>query len=130
MGIEINSIIIGGNLVNDVTLKSLSTGQDVCTFTLASNRTFLKNSEKTVETSFIDIEVWGIIAKNCSQYLSKGSPVVVTGRMKQDRWKNEKGENRSKIKIIASNVQFLSSGKRAGGEGNPSFENDAVAWDE
>jgi single-strand DNA-binding protein len=130
MSLEINSIIVGGNLANDVTLKSLSTGQAVCTFTVATNRTFFKNKDKVVETSFIDVDVWGTNAKNCNQYLSKGSPVVVVGRLKQDRWENDKGEKRSKIKVVASNVQFLPSNKRSGPFEPSSDVADQTAWDE
>ncbi len=132
MSIEINSIILGGNLANDVTLKTLSAGQNVCTFTLATNRTFVKNNDKVVETSFIDVEVWGVIAQNCNQYLRKGSPAVVVGRVKQDRWENDKGEKRSKLKVVASSVQFLPSNRqdKARTDTKKTPEDNQTAWDE
>ena len=112
MAFEINSVIIGGNLTRDVVIKDTPTGKQVCMFTVANNRTFMSNNQKTTETSFIDVEVWGTLAQNCGKYLQKGSPVVVTGRMKQDRWQTPNGERRSRFKVVAANVQFLSTVNR------------------
>ncbi len=112
MSIEINSVVLGGNLARDVELKDTSTGRKVCTLVVATNRTYLSNGNKVKETAFVDVEVWGIIAENCSKYLKKGSPVVVVGRLKQDKWETDAGEKRNRLKVLASNVQFLSSGKR------------------
>lgn len=111
MSIEINSVIIGGNLARDVQLKDLPSGQKVAAIAVASNRTYVAKGEKKQEVIFIDVDVWGAMADNCAKYLHKGSPVVVTGRLKQDQWQSQTGEKRSKIKIIATNVQFLSTGK-------------------
>lgn len=127
MALEINNVIISGNLTRDVELKDVSKGRKVCTFSIANNRTFLSNNEKQNETSFIDIEVWGIIAENCAKYIKKGSPVVVTGRIKQERWQGQDGTNRSRVKIVASNVQFLSSANKQE-EAQPN--NDAYAQEE
>lgn len=110
MSIEINSVVLGGNLARDVELKDTATGKKVCTLVVASNKTFVSNGNQVKETSFVDVDVWGVIAENCGKYLKKGSPVVVVGRLKQDRWETESGEKRTRLKIVASNVQFLSSG--------------------
>lgn len=112
MSLEINTIIIGGNLTRDVELKEIANGRKVCTLSLANNSTYIAGGEKKVDTSFIDIDVWGPTAQNCSQYLKKGSAVVITGRLKQDRWETENGDKRSRIKVVAVNVQFLPSGQR------------------
>ncbi len=114
MSIEINSVVLGGNLTKEPVLKEIAGGRKVASFTVASNRTFLSNGEKKKETSFIDVDVWGPAAENCSKYLIKGSPVVVTGRLKQDQWQTESGEKRSRIKVLAANVQFLPSSKQTG----------------
>ena len=113
MSMEINSVVLGGNLTADVTLKQTPSGQSVCSFSLATNRTTMRQQERVQETSFFDVEVWGVVAENCQKFLSKGSPVVVVGRMKQDRWQNESGETRSKVKVVATNVQFLPSKRNA-----------------
>ena len=107
MSFEINSVVLGGNLAKDVELKDTPTGHKVGALVVASNRTFLSNGNKAKETAFIDVEVWGVTAENCSKYLQKGSPVVVEGRLKQERWETPAGEKRSRIKVVASNVQFL-----------------------
>ena len=113
MSLEINSVVLGGNLARDVELKDTKMGRKVCTLVVATNRTYLSNGNKVKETAFVDVEVWGIIAENCSKYLKKGSPVVVVGRLKQDKWETESGEKRNRLKVLASNVQFLSSGNKA-----------------
>lgn len=108
MSIEINSVIIGGNLTREPMVKEIAGGRKVASFTVASNRTFVANGEKKQEVSFIDVDIWGPAAESCAKYLTKGSPVVVTGRLKQDQWQSDTGEKRSKIKVLASDVQFLS----------------------
>ncbi len=115
MSLEINSIVIGGNLARDVELKDTSTGRKVCTMVVANNRTYMSNGNKMKETAFVDVEVWGVIAENCAKYLKKGSPVVVVGRLKQDKWEQD-GQKRSRLKIVATNVQFLTSANRENGE--------------
>jgi len=126
MSLEINTVVLGGNLTRDVELKEIPGGAKVGTFGLATNRTYVRNGEKVQETSFFDIEVWGPQAENCAKYLEKGRPVVVTGRMKQDRWENE-GQNRSKIKVVANSVQFLPSRGRSGEQQSVNESSDA-AW--
>ena len=111
MSLEINSVVLGGNLARDVELKDTKMGRKVCTLVVATNRTYLSNGNKVQEVAFVDVEVWGVIAENCSKYLKKGSPVVVVGRLKQDKWETESGEKRNRLKVLAANVQFLSSGK-------------------
>jgi len=128
MTLEINSIILGGNLTRDVTVKDTPTGRKVCMFTVANNRTYLNNQQKVTETSFIDVEVWGRMGDNCSQYLRKGSPVVVTGRLKQERWETPDGGKRSRFKVVAQNVQFLSFGKRPQRQETQSLEH-ASTWE-
>jgi len=132
MSLEINNVVLGGNLTKDVDLRDTSTGKKVCTLTVASNRTFMSNGQKTKETSFIDVDVWGVIAENCNRYLQKGSPVVVVGRLKQERWETESGEKRNRLKVVASNVQFLRSANREQKESLPDnmSRREEVAWDE
>lgn len=136
MSMEINSVVLGGNLARDVELKDTPTGRKVCTLVVASNRTYLSNGNKVKETAFVDVEVWGVTAENCSRYLKKGSPVVVVGRLKQDQWQTPNGEKRSRLKVLASQVQFLPSPNRDQGENREQVEaaavsvSDKIAWDE
>lgn len=107
---NINSVTITGNLTRDP--ESRPAGQSiVCDLGVAVNESVKENGEWVERASFFDITVWGNTAEACQRYLTKGSPVAVTGRLRQDRWTNEQGENRSKVKIIAEQVQFTGGGK-------------------
>jgi len=122
MTLEINNVIIGGNLTKDIVVKDTPTGRKVCSFVVANNRTYLGNAGKVRETSFIDIEVWGTVAENCGKYLRKGSPVVIAGRLKQSRWETANGEKRSRLQVVAQNVQFLASRDRTRSDSEPDEE--------
>lgn len=103
---QLNSVILEGNLTQDP--RSQTTAQDrlVCNFAVASNRYYRdRNGEVKSEVSYIDIESWGSIAKQCSSSLSKGTAVKVVGRLKQDRWTDQEQQPRSKIKIVAEHVE-------------------------
>ena len=102
----INSIIIEGNLVRDPVLKKTPNGTPVCVFSLATNRNFVRDDEKVVETSFFDVETWADTALQCSTNGTKGRAVRVVGRLKQDRWKGTDGKSYSRVKVIADNVAF------------------------
>lgn len=103
-----NQVTLMGNLTRDPELRDAG-GTAVCDLGLAVNRTWKnRDGEKQEEVSFFDITVWAASAENCAKYLSKGRAVLVSGRLLQDRWQDkESGENRSKVKVVASSVQFL-----------------------
>ena len=104
-----NKVFIMGNLARDPDFRNTPNGSPVCKITVASSR----KNRNTEETCFVDVTVWGKPAENCRQYLSKGSAVLVEGYLKKDTWQDRNtGENRSKIGVVAENVQFMSSGKR------------------
>ncbi len=107
-----NRIIMVGNLTRDPELKQLPSGQSVCRLGLASNRQF-KNRQtgmQTQEVCYVDIDVWGPQAESCQQYLTKGRPVLVEGRLKFDSWQDPQGATRSKHSITADRVVFLAAG--------------------
>ena len=107
-----NRVILVGNLTRDPEYRQLPSGQAVCRLNLAANRQF-KDRQTGVasqEVCFIDVDVWGGQAEACRQYLQKGRPVLVEGRLKFDSWKDNDGQQRSKHSIVASMVQFLSFG--------------------
>ena len=111
-----NRVIMLGNLTRDPELKQLQSGGTVCRFGIASNRQF-KNRQTgttTQDVCFIDVDVWGAQAESCNQYLQKGRPVLVEGRLKFDSWKDAEGQTRSKYSIVAESVQFLSGAAEAG----------------
>jgi single-strand DNA-binding protein len=103
---NLNSIIIEGNLTRDPEYHTTPKGTPVCTFSVASNRYYKQENEQQQEVSFINVETWAKIAENCNQYLHKGRGVRVVGRLKQDRWVNQEGKNRERIKIVAEHVEF------------------------
>lgn len=102
-----NRAILMGNLCADPELKYTQTGLAVAKFSLAVNS---KTKDKEV-VDFFDIEVWDKQAETASQYLKKGSGVLIEGRLKQDRWEDEHGGKRSRIKIVATMIQFLPKGQ-------------------
>jgi len=106
-----NRIIMMGNLTRDPEYKQLSSGQAVCRLGLASNRQFKNRQTGSMvqEVCFVDIDVWGPQADSCSQYLQKGSGVLVEGRLKFDTWQDNDGQRRSKHAIVADRVTFLSA---------------------
>ncbi len=102
-----NKVIIKGNLTRDPELRYTPSGTAVCSFGLAINEKWQDHSGEWQErVNFFDVECWKRLAENVSQYMSKGSPVLIDGRLKQDRWEKD-GQKRSKVKIVAQFVEFL-----------------------
>jgi len=106
---NLNKVLLTGNLTRDVELRHTHGGTAVANFGLAVNRRWKdkKTGDGREETTFIDIEVWARMAELCAEYLSKGSPVFVEGRLKLDQWESKDGQKRSKLRVVAENVQFL-----------------------
>jgi len=110
---SLNRVLLIGNLTRDPELRYIPSGQAVVSFTVAVNRVYKTQSgEKKEEPSFIRVVVWGRMAEVCGEFLSKGSPVFVEGRLQSRSWETQDKQKRSTIEVIASNVQFLGrSGK-------------------
>ena len=109
--VSVNSVILAGNLTRDPEVRYTPSGSAVANFGLAINRTYrTRDGEKKEEVNFFDVETWGRQAETCGEYLKKGSPVLVEGRLKQDTWENRDGQKRSKVRIRAMRVQFLPGG--------------------
>lgn len=107
-----------GNLTRDVELKTLPSDQSVAKIGLAVNRKFrTRDGENREEVTFIDCEAWGRTAEVMNQYLSKGRPVFIEGRLKLDQWQDKEGQNRSKLKVVVENFQFVDSAGGSGGSG-------------
>jgi len=107
-----NRIIMIGNLTRDPEYRNIASGQAVCRLGLATNRQF-KNKQTgglVQEVCYIDVDVWGAQAESCRQYLQKGRPVLIEGRLKLDSWEDQTGQKRSKHSIVAERVVFLSNG--------------------
>src|SRR5213595_1992156 len=111
-----NRVILLGNLTRDVEVRYLQSGTAVADVGLAVNdRRKGQNGEWIEETTFVDITLWGRTAEVAGEYLSKGSPVLIEGRLKLDQWETD-GQKRSKLKVIGERMQLL--GSRGGGSGS------------
>lgn len=124
---SLNKVFLVGNLTRDPERSYTPKGMALTKFGMAVNHVYTTESgEKREEANFFDIVVWGKQAEAAAQYLSKGRPVLIEGRLKYESWQNDKGEKRSKISVVAERVQFLGSGQRTGGqefrEGGPAPE--------
>ena len=120
-----NQINIIGRLGKDPEKRFTSTGQEVCNFSVATDRTWKKDEEKMKETIWFRVEVWGKLAGVCATWLKKGSLVDIEGRMKPIRiYKDASGESQAQLEIAASNVTFLSSTKTSdeASSGEPVYE--------
>jgi len=108
-----NRVTMAGNLTRDPEVKFLPNDKAVAQFGIAINRKF-KGTDGSAkeETTFVDVEAWGRTAELVGQYLTKGQPCFIEGRLRLDSWEDKKtGEKRSKLKVVADSVQFL-GGKR------------------
>jgi single-strand DNA-binding protein len=105
-----NKVLLMGNLTRDPELKRTSTDMAVVQIGMAVNRRYKdKTGEQREETTFVDCEAWGRTAETMAKYLSKGKPVFVEGRLKFDQWQDKDGNNRSKLKVVIENFQFIDS---------------------
>lgn len=117
MARSFNQVILMGNLTRDPELRQTPNGQNVCSFSLALNRSFKGADGNWQEaTDFIDVVAWGPLGERVAQYLSKGRPCLVNGRLQSRNWEQE-GQKRSKVEVVAQDVTFLGG---AGGEGGSS----------
>ena len=117
---NINRVVLTGNLTRDPELRALPSGTSVCSLRVACNTRRKDASGEWVDKpNYFDVTVWGAQGENCAQYLSKGRPVAVDGRLEWREWEDkETGKKRQSVDIVADSVQFL--GSRDGGEGNGS----------
>lgn len=115
-----NKVILVGNLTRDPEVRYTPGGMAVCDISLAvnSNWTDKKTNERKEEVTFIDVTLWGRTAEIAGEYLTKGRPVLIEGRLQQDRWDDkETGQKRSKLKVVAEGMQLLGGRSEGGGGG-------------
>jgi single-strand DNA-binding protein len=116
-----NKVILAGNLTRDPELRYTPKGTAVAEFGLAINRSWKSDTGETQEeTTFVDIAAYGRTAEVIGQYLKKGRPLLVEGRLRLDTWDDKQtGQKRSKLRVVCEGFQFLDSGNRAGGAEAP-----------
>jgi single-strand DNA-binding protein len=122
-----NKVILLGNLTRDPEVRYTPKGSAVCDLGLAVNRTYtLDNGEKREEVTFVDVVLWARLAEIAGEYLKKGRPVFIEGRLQLDTWDDKQsGQKRSKLRVIGETMQLL--GSRPGGAGGESSDEERPA---
>lgn len=114
-----NKVILVGNLTRDPEVKYLTSGTAVCELGMAVSRTWFdqKANEKKEETTFVDVTLWGRQAEVAGEYLRKGKPVLIEGRLQLDQWDDrETGKKRQKLRVVGEQMQMLGSKNDGGGD--------------
>ena len=111
-----NRVVLLGNLTRDPELRYIPSGMAVSDIGLAVNNPVKRDDQWVEEVTFVDITLWGRTAEVANEYLSKGSPVLIEGRLKLDTWEKD-GQKRSKLKVVGEKLQLLGSrgGSSSGG---------------
>jgi single-strand DNA-binding protein len=112
-----SKVIIVGNVTRDPELRSTPSGTQVCSFSVAVNRSYKDNSGSQVENvSFFDCSAWGKQGETIAQYVKKGSGILVSGRLEQRSWEDKEGQKRSRVEIVVEDFNFI------GGSDGGNFE--------
>ena len=122
MARSFNQVILMGNLTRDPELRQTPNGQNVCSFSLALNRSYKGADGNWQEaTDYVDVVAWGPLGERVAQYLSKGRPCLVNGRLQSRSWEQE-GQKRSKIEVVAQDVTFLGGAGADGASTNGGYQ--------
>jgi len=120
---NINRVVLVGNLTRDPELRHTSSGMAVCSLRIAVNtrRKDSATGQWTEKPNYFDVTVWGNQGENCAQYLAKGRPVAIDGRLEWREWETQEGNKRQAVEIVADTVQFLGGRGESGGDGGNQF---------
>ncbi len=126
-----NRVILMGNLTRDIEIKYLQSGTAVAEVGLAVNdkRKDAKTGQFIEETTFVDVTLWGRTAEIASEYLSKGSPIFIEGRLKYDQWETD-GQKRSKLRVVCENMRMVGGKGGSGGGGGARGNQGQPQYDE
>ena len=117
MAANINRVVLVGNLTRDPEIRQTPSGTSVCSLRIAVNSRRRDDSGQwTDKPNYFSISVFGNQAESCAQYLSKGRPVAIDGRLDWREWQTQDGQKREAVEIVAESVQFLGSRGDGGGE--------------
>src|SRR5256885_41914 len=121
---NLNKVLLMGNLTRDPEIKYTPKGTAVADLGIAVNRVYTTDQgERREEVTFVDVELWGRQAEIAGEYLKKGRPVFIEGRLKLDTWDDKQtGQKRSKMRVVGEVMQFLGSREGGPGGGGPSGE--------
>ncbi len=119
-----NKVILLGNLTRDPEVRYTPKGSAVCDLGLAVNRSYtLDSGEKREEVTFVDVVLWARLAEIAGEYLKKGRPVFIEGRLQLDTWDDKQsGQKRSKLRVVGETMQLLGRPPGAGGGGSEGGE--------
>ena len=110
---NINHLLVSGNCVRDPEMRTVGADKTVVSLTIAHNSKFkAADGEQREEVTFVDAEIWGRQGEIAAQYLTKGSMVILEGRIKQDNWTDKEGQKRSKLKLVADKVHLTPRGEK------------------
>jgi single-strand DNA-binding protein len=116
---NVNTVVITGNLTRDPELRHLGSGTAVCKLRVAVNSRRKDQGGNWIDKpNYFDVTVWGAQGENCAEYLAKGRPLAVEGRLDWREWETQEGGKRQAVEIIANTVQFLGSKDGSGSGGN------------
>ncbi|MGI9517279.1 MAG: single-stranded DNA-binding protein [Pirellulaceae bacterium] len=125
-----NRVILVGNLTRDVELRYTPQGTPVTEIGLAVNDRVKRNDEWTDETTFVDITLWGRTAEVASEYLGKGSSVLIEGRLKLDTWEDKNdGKKRYKLRVVGEKMQMLGSRKSSSDQSGDAYSESVAESD-
>ena len=103
-----NRVILMGNLTRDPEIRQTQSGTSICRFAIAVNRSFSSpDGSMRDETCFVDIDSFGRTAENISKYFSRGKPILVEGRLRQDSWEDKQGQKRTKLVVVLERFEFV-----------------------
>lgn len=120
---NINRVILTGNLTRDPELRSTGGGLAICSLRVATNtrRKDGQSGEWIDKPNYFDVTIFGRQGENAAQYLSKGRPVAIDGRLEWREWQDQQGNNRQSVEIVADNIQFLGGREEGQGGGGGGF---------
>ena len=128
---SLNTVVLLGNLTRDPEVRYTPAGTPVATLGLAVNNRVKQGDEWKDDPCFIDVVVFGKQAESCGEYLSKGQPVLIEGRLRYRSWEGQDGQKRSKHEVTAFRVQFMPKvGRGASGGGYPGDMGEGEAMDD
>lgn len=112
---DLNKVMLIGNLTRDPEVRHTPKGTAVGDLSMAINQSYKgQDGQIREEVCYVDVVTWGRQAETCKEYLSKGSPIFVEGRLQLDQWETKEGEKRSRLRVRAERIQFLGRGKGGG----------------
>ena len=111
---DLNEVVVSGRLTRDAELRYTPNGTAVTDIIVASNRIWSKDSEKQEEATFVDVTIWGKQAESLAKYMTKGRHVMLTGRLKLNKWETDEGDKRSKLTVTAEKVNLTPGGNSGG----------------